>query len=215
MSISLEELIKNLPQIIIYFVPGYIFLGIFCLFSSKKIEEVENLFVRSVVISYLFVVIANLTCTLIKLDLEYTVYIALLLSIITSFIGVRIYFSNFYKNFFSKIGKISGHDKIWEDLFERNKGAKIRGCIKYRNQNVEIKGTIKYYEVLDNGDCNIALWNYTIDSPEFGILAKEDQTRLFYIKSCDIEGLEIFQGKDKPKNRINVFLKTKGSLSKK
>jgi len=56
---------------------------------------------------------------------------------------------------------------------------------------------VKYYEVLDGGDCNIALWNYTITCSDFEIPPKEDPTKLFYIKSCDIEGLEVFQGKTK------------------
>lgn len=197
MSISLEELIKNLPQIIVYFVPGYVFLCMFCFFTSKKINEIENLFVRSVVISYIFVVIANLLCTLLKINSKYEIYIALLLSVVASFISVRVYFSKTYKNFMCKLGNISGHTSIWEDLFDRKKGAKIRGYVKYKEQCAEIKGTVKYYDISEDGNCNIALWNYTIDCPEFKIPPKDDPEQLLYIKSCEIEGLEVFQGKDK------------------
>lgn len=215
MSISLEELIKNLPQIIIYFVPGYIFLCTFCFFTSKKIKEIENLFVRSVVISYIFVVVANLLCTLLKFNLKYGIYIALLLSVVASFISVRIYFSKTYKNFMSKFGNISGHTSIWEDLFDRKKGAKIRGYVKYKEQCAEIKGTVKYYDISDDGNCNIALWNYTIDCPEFKIPAKDDPSRLFFIKSCDLEMLEIFQGVEKEIKPINIFAKLKKLIFKK
>lgn len=215
MSITLEWLIENLPLIMVYFVPGYIFLCMFCFFTSKKIKEIENLFVRSVVISYIFVVIANLLCTLLKFNSKYEIYIALSLSVITSFISVRIYFSKIYKNFMSKFGNISGHTSIWEDLFDRKKGAKIRGYVKYKEQCAEIKGTVKYYDILDDGNCNIALWNYTIDCPEFEILAKEDPSRLFFIKSCDLEMLEVFQGAEKQNDHNNIFVKLKKLIFKK
>lgn len=192
---SLEEVIENIPQIIIYFVPGYIFLGVFCFLSAKKIKEIETLFVRCVVISYVLLALSHLICTLTKLNSNNEIYIALALSVIIAFISVKIYSSDFYKKILGKTVNISGHNSIWEDLFDRQKGSMIRGYVKYRNHDVEIKGTVKYYEILEDGICNIALWNYTITCSDFNVIAKEDHSRLFYIKSCDIEGLEVFQGK--------------------
>ena len=192
---SIEELIKIIPEIIIYFVPGYVFLGIFCFLTSKKIKEIENLFVRSVVISYLFVVIANLICAVARIDLIYSIYFSLLLSIVLSFLCVKVYFSNAYKKVFCKIANTSGHSSIWEDLIDRTKGANIRGFIKYQNHDAEIKGTVRYYEILDNGDCNIALWNYTITGEDFVLHPKDDYNKLFYINSSAIHGLEVFKGK--------------------
>lgn len=192
---SIEELIRHLPEIIIYFVPGYIYLGIFCFLTSKKIKEIENLFIRSVVISFFFVVIANNICELTKLDIKYSIYFALSISIIIALTSVKVYYSKIYKRLFCKIANVSGHSSIWEDLIDRTKGANIRGFIKYRNHDAEIRGTVRYYEILDNGDCNIALWNYTITSDEFVLKPKEDINKLFFINSKDIEGLEFFKGK--------------------
>ena len=206
---SLQDFFNNLPQIMTYFVPGYVFLGVFCFFTSKKIKEVENLFFRSVVISYVFVVLSRLLCALINLDSKYDIYISMLLTMFVCLFSVRVYFSEFYKTFMTKIARVSGHSHIWEDLFDRNKGAEIRGFIRYKNQNVEIKGVVKHYEILDNGDCNIVLWNYSITCPDFDVLAKEDPSKLFYIKSCDIEGLVIFQGKEKQKTRQRFLKKLK------
>lgn len=202
---NLIELINNLPQIIIYFVPGYIFLGLFCFFTPKKIKEVEHFFIRSIVISYVFVVSSNAICTLMKLDSKYEDSIALVLAVILSFISAKIYSSSIYKSFLCKFVNISGHSSVWEDLFDKNRGAIIKGKFKYNNCIARIHGTVMYYDILDNGDCNIVLWNYTIKTQDLEI-SETDPLKLLYIKAGEIEGLEVVQGKDKGKEK-----KKKGS----
>lgn len=191
---TIESLINNLTEIINFFVPGYIYLMIFSSFTTKKEKEIEYVSIKSVVLSYVFIIIARTICPLMKIDSTNELCITLLLSAILSIVSVRIYYSDVYKSICTKLGKVSGHSSIWEDLFDRNRGANIRGYIKYRNDVAEIRGTIYNYEVLSDGSCSIVLWNYTITGEDFELAPMENSNKVFYIKSDDIEGLEIFKG---------------------
>ena len=95
------------------------------------------------------------------------------------------------------IGGISGNDNIWQDIFDRNKGAWLRCFAKFNNEDVIIEGTVKYYEPCEDGECSIALVNYSVKYPNGNVykLGKRNDEPVMYINTRNIHGLEVTKGK--------------------
>jgi len=189
------SIIEKLPQIMSYFVPGYVFWACFCFFANKKISTKENLIITSIVASFILTSVSKLICGLVSINIEYASYFSMVLAVVFAIVFIRLYLSNTYKKIANKIGRTTGSGEIWEDLIDRKKGAIVRGYVVFENQEARIQGTVKYYQLLKNGDCAFALWNYTITNDSIDY-SEHDKDALFYIKSSEIKGLEIFRGKE-------------------
>ncbi len=187
------QLFTLIPDILELFIPGYILVKLYRIFFPQKSEGFESTTVCSVIISY----IINLFVKLCFND-KYTVYISIILSVIIALLFVKIKNTEKYKKCMKWIGKVSGSDNIWQDIFDKNKGSRIRCFSRYNHEDVIIEGKVKYFESCDDGECIIALIDYTIiyqDGEKYKLNKRSDMP-VMYLNSRNCHGMEITYGID-------------------
>ena len=194
MIISIKDIIGIIPEILQYFVSGFIFVFIFKTICSKKIDNTMQL-IGSCVLSFIWVsLIKSLneiiwgSCLL--SNLWVIVMISILLSLITSLIFSKIYTSNCFRNRLVKWFGISPHNSVWDNVVNR----------KATNIKVYLKGKEFYwighlYSYEDNGNDS---W-FCIHKP----IKYDQQNQMLYnqgnnenayliFKINDVECIEIF-----------------------
>ena len=193
---SLKELFELLPQLLNLFVPGFVFLTIYKYFVETEDKDFNVTTIGSIVLSYIFQLIANLICKFINVsDLICTV-IAILLSVICVLVVVKVRLTTGYKRVIKWIGRTTGNKNIWYDLFDLNKGTRIRFFTKYNNKDVIVEGDVKYFEACGDGDCNIVISNYQIEYIDNDNVYKNNTPSATMIfNSKNIHGLEAHYGK--------------------
>ncbi len=192
-----KSFLETLPQIFTLFVPGFVFIKTFCYFMNAKSNSFENTAVVSVTISYVINLVVDLLAKLITISDLLLKLLAIILAVICALTIVKLKTSGVLKKSMKWIGKISDSDNIWQDIFDRNKGSRIRCFSKYNKQDVIIEGDVKYYEICEDGECSIALINYIVtyeDKTKYK-LGKRDDEPIMYINTRNIHGLEVTYGK--------------------
>jgi hypothetical protein len=193
---SLKELFEVLPQLLNLFVPGFVFLTIYKYFVETEDKDFNVTTIGSIVLSYIFQLIANLICKFIKgSDIICTV-IAILLAVICVLVVVKVRLTTSYKKVIKWIGRTTGNKNIWYDLFDLNKGTRIRFFTRYNNEDVIVEGDVKYFEACGDGDCNIVISNYQIKYINNNNIYKNNTPNATMIfNSKNIHGLEAHYGK--------------------
>lgn len=116
---SLEELFKLLPEIIIYLASGYVFINVFCFFGIRHIksEDIQGKFFISLIIGF---VLKNLLAMIPIRCATYLNYLALLfVSLITAFLLAKIVRLDKVNLLLKKMS--NGHTinrYFWQDIVE-------------------------------------------------------------------------------------------------
>ncbi|MBE6891346.1 MAG: hypothetical protein E7481_04890 [Ruminococcaceae bacterium] len=195
---SLKELFEILPQLLNLFVPGFVFLTIYKYLASTKDKDFNVTIIGSFVLSYIFQLIVSLICRIVNVSASGNIVtvIAIILAIICALIIVKVRLTACYKKITTWIGRTTGSKNIWYDLFDLNKGTRIRFFTKYNNEDVIVEGDVKYYEECEDGDCNIVISNYKIKYIVNGNVYKNNTPNATMIfNSKNIHGLEAHYGK--------------------
>lgn len=193
---SLKELFEVLPQLLNLFVPGFVFLTIYKYFVETKDKDFNVTTIGSIVLSYIFRLIANLICEFINVSDIICTVIAILLAVILAFVVVKVRLTPGYKKVIKWIGRTTGSKNIWYDLLDINKGTRIRFFTKYNNEDVIVEGDVKYFEECGDGDCNIVISNYQIKYISNDNIYKNNTLNATMIfNSKNIHGLEAHYGK--------------------
>lgn len=195
---SLKELFEILPQLLNLFVPGFVFLTIYKYLASTKDKDFNVTIIGSIVLSYIFQLIVSLICRIVNVSASGNIVtvIAIILAIICALIIVKVRLTACYKKITTWIGRTTGSKNIWYDLFDLNKGTRIRFFTKYNNEDVIVEGDVKYYEECEDGDCNIVISNYKIKYIVNGNVYKNNTPNATMIfNSKNIHGLEAHYGK--------------------
>ena len=192
-----KALFEALPDIIKLFVPGFVCIKTYSLFVDTKTDSFESIAVSSLAISYIFSLITQIICKWIPVLGTAENLLAVGLAFICALILVIIKKTDKLREVMRFIGGVSGNDSIWLDIFDRNKGAWLRCFARFNNEDVIIEGTVKYYEPCEDGECSIALVNYTVKYPNGNVykLGKRDDEPVMYINTRNIHGLEVTKGK--------------------
>ena len=185
-----DELFQSLQQFLTQFVPGYVFIKTFHFFNKQKYNSFEGTAVASIAISYVINLVVNL---FVKTD-NSCIWISEVIAVVVAFIFaiciVKIKTMDCFRKCSQWIGKKSDSDNIWEELFDVNKGSTIRCYAKFKNEDAMITGAIKYYDVRDDGECDIVLTGYTVTYNN-GNVYKCGNGRDLYLNSKNIHGLEV------------------------
>ena len=191
---SLKELFEVIPQLLSLFVPGFVFIFIYRFFVEKQEKESNSTIIGSVVLGYIFHLIATLICTLFN-GSEYTcTVISILVSIIFSVLVVKIRLTKIYKKTVIKIGKITGEKNIWYNFFDQLKGTRIRFYSNYNNKDSIIEGDVKYYEACDGGECIFVISNFKISFDNKEYTNNNIEAKMIF-NSKNICGIEAMYGK--------------------
>lgn len=189
-----ESLIKSIPLILNMFVPGFIFIGIYNKFNNERSYSFEYIAVTSVVLSYVFGLFTELLAGLIIAPQGLKPLITILLSVIFALLFVKMNTTNIMKKIYKIVGKVTGNDSIWKDIFDINAGSRLRCFITYDGSIAKLEGAVKYYEYLENGECSIVLVNYTITQKSGVLSSGDNEDLLFYINTKSVSCLEVMQG---------------------
>ncbi len=185
-----DELFQSLQQFLTQFVPGYVFIKTFHFFNKQKYNSFEGTAVASIAISYVINLVVNL---FVKTD-NSCIWISEVIAVVVAFIFaiciVKIKTMDCFRKCSQWIGKKSDSDNIWEELFDVNKGSTIRCYAKFKNEDAMITGAIKYYDVRDDGECDIVLTGYTVTYNNGNVYKCENGADL-YLNSKNIHGLEV------------------------
>lgn len=185
-----DELFQSLQQFLTQFVPGYVFIKTFHFFNKQKYNSFEGTAVASIAISY----VINLVVTLFVKTDNSCIWISEVIAVVVAFIFaiciVKIKTMDCFRKCSQWIGKKSDSDNIWEELFDVNKGSTIRCYAKFKNEDAMITGAIKYYDVRDDGECDIVLTGYAVTYNNGNVYKCENGADL-YLNSKNIHGLEV------------------------
>ena len=185
-----DELFQSLQQFLTQFVPGYVFIKTFHFFNKQKYNSFEGTAVASISIRYVINIVVNL---FVKTD-NSCIWISEVIAVVVAFIFaiciVKIKTMDCFRKCSQWIGKKSDSDNIWEELFDVNKGSTIRCYAKFKNEDAMITGAIKYYDVRDDGECDIVLTGYAVTYNNGNVYKCENGADL-YLNSKNIHGLEV------------------------
>jgi hypothetical protein len=120
---NIIEIIENIPQVLQYFVPGFICVQIFCNLCSKKCSA-TNITIFSCAISFTFISLVN-WISLYYLD-EPNIWLSVGFSIILSTVAglgvTKLYRSEKFSKFLEKNFSKSQHNDVWLNLLEYTEG---------------------------------------------------------------------------------------------
>lgn len=121
---------------------------------------------------------------------------SIFLAFMIALIWVALKTSGILKGILKWIGKVSDSENIWQDIFNLNKGSRIRCYSRFKNEDVMIEGDVKYFEVCEDGECSIALINYAVTYNNGNIyeLRNRDDEPVLYLNTRNIHGLEVIYG---------------------
>ena len=94
---SLKELFEVLPQLLNLFVPGFVFFNIYKYFVEVEEKNFNVTTIGSIVLSYIFQLIANLICNLFNVSDAKCTIIAIIFAVICALIVVKVRLMTCYK----------------------------------------------------------------------------------------------------------------------
>lgn len=186
---TLKEILSIIPEILQYFIPGYIFLIILISIISKKIENVTVKFIWSCVISYAIIAINNavFNITDIWLDVLITIGMAIFLGILFAKLYLWKTFHKLIFKFFNK----SPHDSIWRTLLDLKNGSNL--IVFLKNSSHYIIGQYDCHEEKDDGwFCLTCYARIDIKTGNFLCNYTTDESCSIVFNIRDVESIQVF-----------------------
>ncbi len=157
MNISVEDLIKILPDILMFILPGWIFLQIYCLFIRKfSLKLAVN--IETILLSYILQLSAGICYGLVSNNQPSSAGILTFSALAGTAIGFIRTRPWFEKIIGKKIG-LRLETSIWEGIIDRKKGVYVRVFL-VGEDNI-YKGAFSRYFSAD-GETWIELQAYTV-----------------------------------------------------
>ena len=187
-----ESLFRVLPDFFLLFLPDYVFICTYRKYTSNRDHRFEDTAIKSVSISYIIKLIVSLIFSQTQFNEEIRFLFCVTLGYLLALIVIKIRSMDKSVGFNKWLGKVTGKDSIWDDLFNRNLGSGIRFYIAYKEQTVLVEGKVKYYESYSSGECSIVLKDYTIHFPDNTCI--KPNKWLLLVNSQDISIIEAADG---------------------
>jgi len=132
-KIPIKDIIGMIPEILQYFVPGFIFIFIFRSLCSIKIDSSMQL-INSCVISFIWVSLINMANEIwwnncLVTNLWVIVTISILLSTLFSIIFSKIYVSNWFRRSLANWFGISPYSTAWDNIVSKH-GTNVKIYLK-------------------------------------------------------------------------------------
>lgn len=119
--LEIDTLITRIPDILAYIVPGYIYLYIFYFVSLNDINKCNNTIIKSVVSSYIFILLDKLICTVLSIHYDSpNIFRIIVYALMIAYI-IGLIFKSKRFNKFLRIIKINRttNTNIWDDIHEK------------------------------------------------------------------------------------------------
>lgn len=184
----IDTLIKELPEIILYVVVGYIFIKTFHFVALKQNStDIEHILISSLVVGYIYCKIAYL----IPISISYEVDTALIVlsSLVIGYISGRIIRCKYTPQVldFLKI-RDTGNLYLWDDMMDNYNPMKV--IISY--DNIIYEGLLHNYESYSN-EPHIALGAYIVKNKDGKIIGdfSNDNTRVIILDTSNATSIDI------------------------
>lgn len=189
----MEELVKYLPDIIMYIVVGFIIIRIFHFIAlMQNSTDIKHILSSSLVIGYIYCNIAY--CIPISINYYIDHILIILSSIVVSFYLGRFIASKKYMKLFDIIGiRNSFNTYMWDDLMDQSEPMKI--IITY--DTIQYEGMVHNFESYSNSP-HITLASY-ITRDKNNIIIKDytdDNTKIIVLDSSTAKSVEIIYSKN-------------------
>lgn len=192
---EIRELIAYISDILQYFVPGYIFMAVFCFINMSEISERSHMVLLSVVISY---VINSAVRIFIAGHTAVSVAISLVAAVLAGVIVSFVIKSNVFHSVLMKIGCRTINKNIFVDMLMCEDGCYVR---LYGKDGKRIYEGDLFRLGEDYPEPWVALVNYKIYEIKDGELCDiTDHTtpnKSVMVRMNDVERVEIYYGDDK------------------
>lgn len=185
----IKDLLDIIPDILQYFVSGYIFIFLFTSITTKKIDQTISI-IFSCVISFLWISFINVVID--NPSIWIVTSISCGLSILIAPLFGLIYRSNWFRNIAIKIFCQSPLSSIWDKVIDYKKGSNLK--ISLKDQQYFIIGHYDCHEKTEE-DFWISLSAYikvNSESKKTIVDFRKDPTKCIVLNSRDIETVEIF-----------------------
>ena len=211
------DLMKNIPTLLAFYVPGYLAYYIFTRLTRLTKEDGSkpegSSLIPSIIISYFTTSITVLLKKDQNIDDKFEISLALQIALISAFIAIVLSFflffiweTKWFQEAFKQFTGTTVHQSIWDDIlvnheinktprkrcfltqFNHKKEAKrIRIFTEYNHKNAYIEGIVAYYEVDKDGDCRIAIKNCLVKYENDN---KYETNGMIVFKAGDIQIIE-------------------------
>lgn len=189
-NININSIIGQIPDILQYFVSGFIFMTVFLFFTSKKYENNSFLTIICVIISYCITTALKANNPNINNNqlTGWSIFFALLISILFS----KFVNSKLFNKICMKVNHKSINDDIWKDIIDYKVGNIL--VLYSRDNRFIYTGVLLEHEEKENKSWFV-LVDYTVEDTVSKTLRSTVGQK---IKSCitinlnDISRIEIF-----------------------
>lgn len=191
---EIRMIIKEIPTLIMYVVPGYLTLWGMGLALSRKISKDNHLLMKSIAISYIFIVIGNWMLNGEVLKSWGTKTSLIIISLVIGYIVGRIMLSACFTKVLRKIGITKTmHDNFLTDIIDFDYGL---DCMAYLpDERMIYKGEIRKFEEKVNAENSyIVLANYKQFNYDGDVIIESqvpDNYRVL-LNTRDISRIELF-----------------------
>lgn len=191
-------LIDLLPTLIIYLIPGYLIIWVISFMLSQKIDKDSNLFIKSIVLSFIFITFGNSILSfgdLNIIDSNLLKVVVILISLVLGYVISKILVSNYFKRILKKLGiNKSVYTNFWNEIVDTEKGLLV--MVYLASEKKTYKGELRKYEECDHGDStflilsNYVLYNY--DGEDEILNYEKDNNYRVLLNTKDISRIELF-----------------------
>ena len=199
----------QLPYILEYFIPGFIFIKIFQLLTSR--ESSEHQLILSIVISYLIKGMCSVGHQYFYSDIVFSwgwrVIILLSFALTLSLITVVISELKFVNKIITKINHKTIHGDIWQDVIDYKKGT----TMSFIYENTEYTGVLDLHEEKGN-DSWFILDNYVIKENGGTYCARDMRVKSkLAVNLNGIKRIELYYGNedDSMTSKISSWVKNR------
>lgn len=183
---NIQIIVEQLPLILQYFIPGYIFIYVFYFFTSKKSSQGQNTLLYAVIVSYFLKSIVD--TTIFKNNTVFLCLCALVASIVTIQLSRR----RILEKIFSKINHKAVFEDIWLNVLDYDEGTTLRFTCY---DGSTIIGILMFHEEKENNSWFI-ISDYSIknENEDFSSSRYSYSSKLA-VNLKDVKRVEIFNTK--------------------
>lgn len=205
----ITDLIRNIPELLNYFVPGYIFISIydFILLKKNNYQETNLTIFKSVTISYILKTLYDKIITKWEIEVLYreidpllNIIILLFMSTILGYLFGLIGYSSIINKLLLKIGiHRTVKDNIWSNIIKKGHYLRIFAkdysksycgqCTYYENDEKEPIVVLSRYQIFDSSAEVIC--DYSNDNTASIVLNLKDFERVdIFDQTNDLKGMD-------------------------
>lgn len=197
------EILEQLPYILEYFIPGFIFIRIFQILSSRKTSDYQM--ILSVVISYILKAVCSIGHEYIYSDVIFSwswrVVILSVLAVVSSVVLVVITEWKRVNDLILKVNHKSIHDDIWHDVVDYKNGTTLRVVCN----DATYTGVLVGHEEKGN-ESWFVLEDYIVKEGDITYKSSDMQcSSRLALNLNDVKRVELFYG-NKQKSKLRLWL---------